>query len=64
MNVKVPLLLLLALAAAAGYAFGTERGRARRELILVRLGRKQAENSSTSDDGAGIHAGSSMSDGS
>lgn len=57
MKVKVPLLLLLlVLAAAAGYAFGTENGRAQRDVILVRLGRKQAEDSSSSEDGAGVSA--------
>ena len=35
------LFLLLALSAAAGYLFGTEAGRQQKELILVRLGRKE-----------------------
>jgi len=32
---------LLLLAAAVGYMFGTEAGRLQRDVILVKLGRKQ-----------------------
>lgn len=46
MKVKVPLLLLLVLA-AVGYAFATENGRAQRDMILVRLRRKDADDSSS-----------------
>ncbi len=34
--------LLLLLAGALGYILGTEQGRAQRDVILVKLGRKQA----------------------
>ena len=47
MKVKIPLVLLL-LAAVIGYVLGTERGRAQRDVILVKLGRKSGE-----DEGAG-----------
>ncbi len=57
MKVKVPLALLLLLAAAVGYMFGTESGRLQRDVVLVKLGRKQDEGaepdleaSSESDD--------------
>ncbi len=43
MKVKIPLVLLLVLAAAVGYMLGTENGRAQRDVILVKLGRKDAE---------------------
>lgn len=43
MKVKVPLALLLLLAAAVGYMFGTEAGRLQRDVVLVKLGRKQDE---------------------
>jgi len=43
MKVTLPLGLLLLVAAAVGYAFGTEAGRARRDVILVKMGRKQEE---------------------
>lgn len=43
MKVKVPLGVLLLLAIALGYVLGTEDGRARRDLILVKLGRKNAD---------------------
>jgi hypothetical protein len=45
MKVKVPLALLLLLAAAVGYMFGTEAGRLQRDVVLVKLGRKQEEGS-------------------
>lgn len=44
MKVKIPLLLLLLLAAAIGYLLGTERGRAQRDVVLVKLGRKSGED--------------------
>ena len=43
MKVKVPLLLVIVLALLVGYMMGTESGRARRDELLVKLGRKQAE---------------------
>ena len=43
MKVKTPLLLLLVLAAAVGYLLGTESGRAKRDQLMVKLGRKEAE---------------------
>lgn len=43
MKVKVPLGLLLLLAAAIGYMYGTEDGRKRRDVILVKVGRKEEE---------------------
>jgi len=42
MKVKIPLVLLLLIATALGYALGTENGRAQRDVILVKLGRKDA----------------------
>ena len=57
MKVKIPLALLLLLAAAVGYMFGTEAGRLQRDVILVKLGRKDddmvgpgSDASSGSDD--------------
>ena len=46
MKVKIPLALLLLIATALGYALGTENGRAQRDVILVKLGRKDAIDSS------------------
>lgn len=43
MKVKIPLGLLLLLACALGYMFGTEDGRKHRDVILVKVGRKEAE---------------------
>ena len=43
MKVKVPLALLLLLAAAIGYLLGTEKGREQRDVILVKVGRKQPD---------------------
>jgi len=40
MKVKIPLVLLLLIATALGYALGTENGRTQRDVILVKLGRK------------------------
>jgi hypothetical protein len=42
MKVKIPLVLLLLIATALGYALGTESGRTQRDVILVKLGRKDA----------------------
>jgi hypothetical protein len=42
-------LLVLTIAVAVGYLLGTESGRERRELILVKLGR-------TSDGGLGVES--------
>ena len=39
---KVPLGVLLLLAITLGYALGTEKGRAQRDVILVKLGRNKA----------------------
>lgn len=44
MKVKVPLALLVLLAAALGYMLGTEGGRKQRDVILVKVGRKEAES--------------------
>lgn len=43
MKVKVPIVVLLLLAIALGYLLGTESGRARRDVILVKIGRKEPE---------------------
>ena len=48
MKVKVPLLILLLMAAAVGYMYGTEGGRAQRDIILVKLGR--GKDPSSADD--------------
>lgn len=50
MKVKIPLVVLLFLAAAIGYLLGTERGRAQREVILVKLGRKPGEDEEPSPE--------------
>lgn len=42
MKVKIPLGLLVVLAAALGYLLGTESGRQKRDVILVKAGRKEA----------------------
>ncbi len=39
MKVKVPLLLVLVLAMVVGYMLGTESGREKKEVILVKMGR-------------------------
>lgn len=43
MKVKVPLFALLLLAIAVGYMLGTENGRAQRDVLLVKMGRKPAD---------------------
>lgn len=43
MKVKIPLGLLVVLAAALGYMLGTEGGRKQRDVILVKVGRKEAD---------------------
>jgi hypothetical protein len=50
MNVKIPLLVLLVLAAAVGYLLGTERGRAQRDVVLVKLGRKSGEDEAPGEE--------------
>ena len=47
MKVKIPLVLLLLIATALGYALGTENGRTQRDVILVKLGRKDADAGET-----------------
>ena len=42
MKIKVPLLLVV-VALVVGYLLGTESGRAQRDALLVKLGRKEAE---------------------
>ena len=42
MKVKIPLVLLLLIATAVGYALGTENGRAQRDAMLTKMGRKDA----------------------
>jgi len=42
MKVKIPLVLLLLIASAIGYAIGTENGRAQRDAMLTKMGRKDA----------------------
>lgn len=58
MKVKIPLLLLLVMAAAMGYMCGTESGRARRDVILVKLGKGPKDDAAggeepVAEDGAG-----------
>ncbi len=43
MKVKFPILLIVVLAIACGYLLGTESGRRRRDVILVKLGRADAD---------------------
>jgi len=52
MKVTVPLVLVLILAAAFGYLLGTESGRERRDVILVKLGRMQDETGSEPTEAA------------
>ena len=42
MKVKVPIALIVVLAIACGYLMGTESGREKRDVILVKLGRADA----------------------
>jgi hypothetical protein len=44
MKVKIPLALVLLLALSLGYLLGTEAGRAQRDMILVKVGRKPSED--------------------
>jgi len=44
MKVKIPLALVLLLALSLGYLLGTEAGRAQRNMILVKVGRKPSED--------------------
>lgn len=44
---KIPLGVLLLLAITLGYALGTENGRAQRDVILVKMGRKKADEPET-----------------
>ena len=44
MKVKIPLALVLLLAISLGYLLGTEAGRAQRNMILVKVGRKSSED--------------------
>jgi hypothetical protein len=50
MNVKVPLGVLLLLAITLGYVLGTENGRAQRDVILVKLGRKKDDEPEAAAD--------------
>jgi hypothetical protein len=43
MKVKFPLAVILLLALTLGYVLGTENGRAQRDMILVKMGRKDAD---------------------
>jgi hypothetical protein len=53
MKVKVPLAMLLLLALTVGYVLGTENGRAQRDMILVKLGRKEADEPASDDAASG-----------
>ena len=52
MKVKIPLALLLLLALAAGYVLGTENGRTQRDLVLVKMGVKPADEPATDETAA------------
>jgi hypothetical protein len=45
MKVKLPLALVVVLAIALGYLMGTESGRQRRDVILVKVGRGREDAS-------------------
>jgi hypothetical protein len=45
MKVKLPLALVVVLAIALGYLMGTESGRRRRDVILVKVGRDREDAS-------------------
>ena len=47
MKIKVPLVLLLLIAGAIGFLLGTDAGRAQRDVILVKLGKKEEGDSLT-----------------
>jgi len=42
-SVKIPVVIVLLLGLVAGYVLGTEHGRAQRDIVLVKLGRTQAD---------------------
>lgn len=52
MKVKIPLLLLLAIAGAVGFLLGTDAGRAQRDVILVKLGKKDEDLADAVSDAA------------
>ncbi len=54
MKVTIPLGLVV-LAVLIGYLLGTEAGRARRDVVLVKLGRRDADMGAA-DDGSGTDA--------
>ncbi len=56
MKVRIPLALLLLLAAAIGYLLGTERGRAQRDVILVKLRRTSGEDEEPSQETKAVGA--------
>ena len=49
MKITVPLGILLLLALGLGYMLGTEDGRARRDVVLVKLGRREADDAEDVD---------------
>ncbi len=51
MKVTIPLGVLI-LAVLLGYLLGTEAGRVQRDVILVKLGRKEAEGEAAGDESA------------
>jgi hypothetical protein len=53
MKVKLPLALVVVLAIALGYLVGTDSGRNRRDLILVKIGRADK-------DAGGANAGAAI----
>jgi hypothetical protein len=53
MKVKLPLATLLLLALVVGYVLGTENGRAQRDMILVKLGRKEADEPASDEAASG-----------
>ena len=56
MKVKIPLALVLLLAISLGYLLGTEAGRAQRNMILVKVGRKPSEDELEAEAGASVAA--------
>ena len=56
MKVKIPLALVLLLALSLGYLLGTEAGRAQRDMILVKVGRKPSEDELEAEAEASVEA--------
>lgn len=52
MKVKIPVVLLLLIAGAVGFLLGTDAGRSQRDVILVKLGKKEGAGDAVTDAAA------------